>query len=80
MKFSELALVAAGALAMTAQAETAPANPADYKTTVLITGSNRGIGFEFVRRFSERDWRIIATAQHQRRALVGHRRLVNYTN
>jgi len=63
MKFIKLALVAAGVIAMTAEAQTAPEIPADYKTTALITGSNRGIGFEFVRRFSARDWRIIATAR-----------------
>ncbi len=34
-----------------------------YKPTVLITGSNRGIGLEFVRQLSARDWRIIATAR-----------------
>ena len=33
------------------------------KKTVLITGSNRGIGLEYVRQFSERDWNIIATVR-----------------
>ncbi|MDP6437800.1 MAG: SDR family oxidoreductase [Gammaproteobacteria bacterium] len=39
-------------------------NSATYKPTVLITGSNRGIGFEFVRRLAGRDWRIIATTRN----------------
>lgn len=46
----------------------APAHADDAKPTVLITGSNRGIGLEFVRQFSALDWRIIATARSPERA------------
>ncbi len=38
------------------------------KPTVLITGANRGIGLEFVRQFSMRDWNIIATARSPEKA------------
>ena len=31
---------------------------------MLITGSNRGIGFEFTRQFAQRGWRVIATARN----------------
>jgi len=31
--------------------------------TVLITGSNRGIGLEIARIYAERDWNVIATAR-----------------
>ncbi len=32
--------------------------------TVLITGSNRGIGLEFVRQYAARGWTVIATARN----------------
>jgi NAD(P)-dependent dehydrogenase (short-subunit alcohol dehydrogenase family) len=37
---------------------------ADESPTVLITGSNRGIGLEIARVYAERDWNVIATARH----------------
>jgi len=35
----------------------------DYVPTVLITGSNRGIGLEFAKQYAERGWNVIATAR-----------------
>ncbi|MDP6615967.1 MAG: SDR family oxidoreductase [Gammaproteobacteria bacterium] len=36
---------------------------AEYVPTVLITGSNRGIGLEVARDYAERGWNVIATAR-----------------
>jgi len=35
----------------------------DYTPTVLITGSNRGLGFEFARQYAAKGWNVIATAR-----------------
>ncbi len=44
----------------------------DLKTppsrTVLITGSNRGIGLEFARQFAQADWRVIASCRSPEKA------------
>ena len=32
-------------------------------STILITGSNRNIGLEFVKQFSQKGWRVIATTR-----------------
>jgi NAD(P)-dependent dehydrogenase (short-subunit alcohol dehydrogenase family) len=35
-----------------------------YTPTVLITGGNRGLGFEFTRQYAEKGWTVIATARN----------------
>jgi NAD(P)-dependent dehydrogenase (short-subunit alcohol dehydrogenase family) len=37
--------------------------------SVLITGANRGIGYEFARQYSADDWRVIACCREPARAL-----------
>jgi len=32
--------------------------------TVLVTGSNRGIGLEFVRQYAQEGWMVVATCRH----------------
>jgi NAD(P)-dependent dehydrogenase (short-subunit alcohol dehydrogenase family) len=56
--FLALALLAAASLLAPAHARAAEAPP-----TVLVTGANRGIGLEFVRQYSAKGWRVIATAR-----------------
>ncbi|MDP6695768.1 MAG: SDR family oxidoreductase [Gammaproteobacteria bacterium] len=42
---------------------TAAGGDEGYIPTVLITGSNRGLGFEFVKQYTARGWKVIATAR-----------------
>ena len=44
------------------------ASAEDYTPTVLITGSNRGIGLEFARQYTEAGWNVIATARKPKTA------------
>ena len=40
----------------------------DYQPTVMITGSNRGIGFEFARQYAAKGWRVLATTRRPEQA------------
>ena len=46
--------------------------PTGYKEeampSVFITGSNRGIGFEFARQYAADEWRVFATCRNPDRA------------
>jgi NAD(P)-dependent dehydrogenase (short-subunit alcohol dehydrogenase family) len=55
-----LALLGVGAAAV---AQAPPAGPSTGVGTVLVTGSNRGLGLEFAKQYAARGWRVIATAR-----------------
>jgi len=55
-------LAAVSAMGLTA------ASAQDYTPTVLITGSNRGIGLEFARQYTAAGWNVIATARKPKSA------------
>lgn len=48
--------------------------------TVLITGSNRGIGYEFARQYAERGWRVIATSRKPAQATSLKELQIDYPN
>ncbi len=56
-----LAMLALGVLPLAATSARAQAAAGDV--TVLVTGSNRGIGLEYVRQYAARGWNVIATAR-----------------
>ncbi|MAF83685.1 MAG: short-chain dehydrogenase [Chromatiales bacterium] len=59
-----VAMLVAGLVSMpTVMAADAAEFADDYVPTVLITGSNRGIGLEFAQQYAERGWTVIATAR-----------------
>ncbi|MDP6675333.1 MAG: SDR family oxidoreductase [Gammaproteobacteria bacterium] len=50
------------------------------KPTVLITGSNRGIGFELARQYAQRGWGIIATCRTPEQADALQNLALEYSN
>jgi NAD(P)-dependent dehydrogenase (short-subunit alcohol dehydrogenase family) len=61
--FSTRAVLACVVLLVLCIAPGLPVYADDSNRTVLITGSNRGIGLEFVRQYAKRGWRVIATCR-----------------
>jgi NAD(P)-dependent dehydrogenase (short-subunit alcohol dehydrogenase family) len=55
-------------LILTGSAHAASAAFDTEHPTVLITGSNRGLGLEFVRQYAARGWNIIATCRNPKQA------------
>jgi NAD(P)-dependent dehydrogenase (short-subunit alcohol dehydrogenase family) len=60
--------------------QAAPAGESVAAPTVLITGSNRGIGLEFARQYAELGWRVIATCRDPGKASDLRRIAAQYPN
>jgi NAD(P)-dependent dehydrogenase (short-subunit alcohol dehydrogenase family) len=61
-RLARFVLIGALAMGLTLLSRT-HAQPAPDKQTVLITGANRGIGFEFAKEYHAAGWNVIATAR-----------------
>ena len=57
-------LVACAFTAVLAAQQPPPRAAGTTPGTVLVTGSNRGLGLEFVRQYAARGWKVIATARN----------------
>jgi NAD(P)-dependent dehydrogenase (short-subunit alcohol dehydrogenase family) len=59
-----VALVSTACVIATSLAAQQPPARAAASGTVLITGSNRGLGLEFTKQYAARGWKVIATARN----------------
>jgi len=55
-------------IAATALAASLLAAGVSHAATILVTGANRGLGFEFAKQYAEQGWTVIATARRPERA------------
>ncbi len=56
------------------------ASGAAQAATVLVTGSNRGLGYEFARQYAEQGWSVIATARNPERAVALNELAARHSN
>jgi NAD(P)-dependent dehydrogenase (short-subunit alcohol dehydrogenase family) len=71
VKFAKVKLFGAAVLILLltmAALEAHSMSAAAQKPTVLVTGSNRGIGLEFVRQYAAKGWHVIATTRRPAQA------------
>jgi NAD(P)-dependent dehydrogenase (short-subunit alcohol dehydrogenase family) len=67
--FCALAAAVLSAWAPARAADLPAATAAEGPTVVLVTGANRGLGYEFVRQYGARGYRVLATARRPESAV-----------
>ena len=68
MKLWVSSILALVMMVWTSPAAWAGGHETETVPTVLVTGANRGIGFEFTKQYAERGWNVIATARKPSKA------------
>lgn len=80
IRTSVIGAVFAALLIVVPAANAQRTSAAAQQPTVLITGSNRGIGLEFVRQYAEKGWHVIATTRRPGQADQLQRLAKEHTN